>query len=101
VKLIYVEPHGEDPRFIVITRGGTVTGDDIIIQGKITEDLGIKKDTKKTQMFDARKERHMFEEARKEFRGNQGSASKTRPKVREYECLWHLINLLHQKKEKR
>jgi hypothetical protein len=40
--------------------------------------------TEKTQMFDAKKERQMFEEARKEFRGDQGSSSKTRPEVREY-----------------
>jgi hypothetical protein len=26
VKLIYDEPSGEDPRFVVITIGGTVTG---------------------------------------------------------------------------
>jgi hypothetical protein len=33
-------------------------------------------------MFDAKKEFQMFEEARKEFRGDQGSSSKARPKVR-------------------
>jgi hypothetical protein len=84
VQLIYVEPHGEDPRVIVITRGGIVTGEDRLIQGKTTEDSGIRKATEKTQMFDAKKERQMFEEARKEFRGDQGSSSKTRPEVREY-----------------
>jgi CRISPR/Cas system CSM-associated protein Csm2 small subunit len=84
VQLIYAEPRGEDPRVTIITRGGDVTGDDRITQGKITEDSGIRKATHKTQMFDAKKEREMFEESRKEFRGNQGSASKKRLEVREY-----------------
>jgi hypothetical protein len=35
-------------------------------------------------MFDAKKERQLFEEARKEFKGGQGSSSKERPEVREY-----------------
>jgi hypothetical protein len=34
VKLIYSEPHGEDPRVVDITRGGIVTGEDKVIQGK-------------------------------------------------------------------
>jgi hypothetical protein len=53
-------------------------------QGKIIEDSGIRKATEKTQMFDAKKERQTFEEERNEFRGDQGSSSKTRPEVREY-----------------
>jgi hypothetical protein len=73
VKLIYVEPHREDPRVVFITRGGDITGEDRMTQGKNTEDSGIGKDTEKTQTFDARKERQIFEEARKEFRGDQGS----------------------------
>jgi hypothetical protein len=85
VKLIYDEPRGEEPRVTIMTRGGVVTGDDKIIQGKIMEDSGIRKATEKTQIFDAKKERQMFEEARKEFRGDQGSTSKIRPDVREYE----------------
>jgi hypothetical protein len=84
VKLIYVEPHGEDPRVIVITRGGVFIGDDRITQGKITKDSRIRKATEKTQMFDAKKERQMFEEAKKEFRRNQSFASNTRLEVREY-----------------
>jgi hypothetical protein len=84
VQLIYVEPRKEDPRVVVITRGGTVTGEDRLTQGNITEDSGIRKATEKTQMFDVKKERQMFEEARKNFRGDQGSSSKTRPEVREY-----------------
>jgi hypothetical protein len=34
-------------------------------------------------VFDAKKEKQIFEEARKEFRGDQGSSSKTQPEVRE------------------
>jgi hypothetical protein len=30
-------------------------------------------------MFDAKKERQIFEEERKELKGDQGSSSKTRP----------------------
>jgi hypothetical protein len=84
VQMIYVEPHGEYPRVIFLTRGGVVTREDRLTQGKTTEDSGIRKATEKTQTFDAKKERQMFEEARKEFRGNQGSASKKIPEVREY-----------------
>jgi hypothetical protein len=65
VKLIYVEPRGEDPRVIVITRGGDVIGEDIITQGKTTEDSGKWKAAEKTETFDAKKERQIFEEARK------------------------------------
>jgi hypothetical protein len=84
VQLIYVEPHGGDPIFTVISRGGVVTGEDKMTQGKIAEDSGIRKDAEKTQAFDAKKERQIFEEERKEFRGDQGSSSKIRPEVREY-----------------
>jgi hypothetical protein len=69
---------------VVITRGGTITGEDILTQGKNTEDSGIKKATEKNHMFDANKEIQMFEEARKEFKGDQGSSLKTKPDVREY-----------------
>jgi hypothetical protein len=55
VKLIYVEPRGADPRVIVITQGGTATGEDRMIQGKIAEDLGIRKAAKKTQILMQRK----------------------------------------------
>jgi hypothetical protein len=77
--LIKDEPHREDPRVVVITRGGVVTGDDRMTQGKTTEDSGIRKAAEKTQNFDAKKERQIFEEARKEFKGDQGSSSRTRP----------------------
>jgi hypothetical protein len=76
--LIKAKIHGEDPRVIVITRGGIVTGDDTLTQGNIIEDSGIRKAAEKTQTFDAKKERKIFE-ARKEFKGDQGSSSKTRP----------------------
>jgi hypothetical protein len=84
VQLIYVEPRGEYPRVLVITRGGSVTEKDKITQGKTTEDSGVGKATEKTQTFDAKKERQIFEEERKEFKADQGSSSKTRPEVREY-----------------
>ena len=65
IELIKDEPRGEDPRFVVITRGGVVIGDYIMTQGKTTEDSGIMKAIEKTQMFDAKKETQIFEEARK------------------------------------
>jgi hypothetical protein len=82
--MIYVEPQREDPRVVVITRGGVFTGDDRMTQGKTIEDSRIRKSTQKTQTFDAKRERQIFEEARKEFRGDQGSSSKKIPEVREY-----------------
>jgi hypothetical protein len=39
--------------------------------------------TEKTQVFDAKKEKQVFEEARKEFGRDQGSSLKTRPELRE------------------
>jgi hypothetical protein len=83
VKLIYDETRGEDPRVIIITRGVIVTKEDRMTQGNITKDSRIRKATEKTKMFDAKKERQIFEEERNELRGDQGSSSKTRPKVRE------------------
>jgi hypothetical protein len=56
--------------------------EDRLAQGKTTEDSGIRKFIEKTQTFDAKKERKIFEEVSKEFRGYQGSSSKTIPKVR-------------------
>jgi hypothetical protein len=79
--LIKYEPRREDPRFIFITGGGVATGEDKLTQGKTAEDSGIRKDTEKTQTFDAKKERQIFEEARKDFKGDQGYSSKTRPEV--------------------
>jgi hypothetical protein len=84
VQLIYDEPRLEDPRGFVITRVGAITGDEKMTQGNTTKDSGIRKDVKKTKTFDAKKETQIFEEARKEFRGDQGSSLKTRTEVREY-----------------
>jgi hypothetical protein len=84
IKIIKEEPHREDPRFVVITREGTVTGEDRITQGNNIEDLGVMKDAEKTQTFDAKKEKQIFEEERKEFGRDKGSSSKTQLEVREY-----------------
>jgi hypothetical protein len=65
VKLILVEPHGEDPRVVVITRGGIVIGEYKVTPRKIAEGSGIIRAAEKTQLFDPRRERHTFEEARK------------------------------------
>jgi hypothetical protein len=48
VKLICFEPHREDPRVVVITRGCTVTGEDRVTQGKTTEESGVRKAVEKT-----------------------------------------------------
>jgi hypothetical protein len=50
----------------------------------ILKDSGVRKEIEKTQTFDAKKESQLFEEARKEFKGDQGSSSNTWPEVREY-----------------
>jgi hypothetical protein len=72
-----------DPRVTVITRGGTATGEDIVTPGKITEESRFRKDAEKTHEFDPRKEKHIFEEERKEFGRDQLYSSKSQPKVRE------------------
>ena len=82
--MIYVDPHREHPKVSFITQGGATTGEDRMTQGNITQDSGIRKATERTQAFDAKKERKIFEEARKEFRADQGSSSKTQPEIREY-----------------
>jgi hypothetical protein len=84
VQLIYDELHREYSRVTIITRGGTVTGEYRLTQGKTTEDSIVRKATENTQNFDAKKERQIFEEERKEFKGDQGSSSNTWPEVREY-----------------
>jgi hypothetical protein len=65
LQLIYIEPHGEYPRVVVITRGGVLTGEDRMTQGKTIEESGVRKAVEKTQTFDAKKEKQIFEEARK------------------------------------
>ena len=52
-------------------------------QGKTAEESGVKKATEKTQTFDAKKEKQMFEEERREFKGDQVSSSNTWPEVKE------------------
>jgi hypothetical protein len=84
VQLIYVEPHREYPRFVVITRGSTATGEDRAAQGKIENDHGVRKAIEKPPMIDANKERHIFKEARKEFKRGQGYPSKRQLEIKEY-----------------
>jgi hypothetical protein len=74
VQLIYVETRRNDPRFIVITRGGAATREDRTSQGKNADNHGVRKSTENTPMFEAKKERQIFEEVRKEFKGYQGSS---------------------------
>jgi hypothetical protein len=83
LQLIYIEPRGEDPRVIVITRGGVFIGEDRVTQGKTTEESGVKKVAEKTQEFDPNKEKQTFEEARKEFGRDRASSSKAQLEVRE------------------
>jgi hypothetical protein len=45
VQLISAEPHGEDPRVTVITRGGVVTAEERVTLGKTTKESGVRKDT--------------------------------------------------------
>jgi chorismate mutase len=41
-----------------------------MIQGKTTEESRVRKAAEKIQTFDTKKEKQMFEEARREFRGD-------------------------------
>jgi hypothetical protein len=66
-QLISVEPRGEEPRVAFITRGGTVTGEDRVTPGKTTDGSRIRRASEKAPLFDPRKEKHTFEEARREF----------------------------------
>jgi len=68
--LISEETHGVDPRVIVITRGGIVTEEDRVTLGKTKEESRIRRVVEKTQEFDPRKEKQMFEEAIREFGGD-------------------------------
>jgi hypothetical protein len=83
VQLIIAEPRRADPRFIVITRGGTATREDMVTPGKTTKQSGVRKVAKKSQEFDPEREKQTFEEEKKEFRRGQDSLSKEQPKVRE------------------
>jgi hypothetical protein len=52
-----VEPHGEDPIFVVITRGGVVTGEDRVTPENTTEESRVRRAAEKTQVFDTREEK--------------------------------------------
>jgi hypothetical protein len=52
-------------------------------------------------LFDPRKEKNTFEEARREFVGEQASSSRAQSEVRECEMPRHLISLPHLDREKR
>jgi hypothetical protein len=54
-----------------------------VTPGKTIEESRVKRVVEKTQEFDPRKEKHKFEEARKEFGGDQASSSNAQPEVRE------------------
>jgi len=47
-----------------------------VTPGKTTYGLGIRKVVDKTKLFDLMKEKHTFEEARREFVGEQASSSR-------------------------
>jgi hypothetical protein len=65
VKLISIKPREEDPRVIVITRGGIVTREYRVTPGNTTEESRVRRAIEKTQVFDPRKEKKTLEEARK------------------------------------
>jgi hypothetical protein len=67
VQLIIEEPHGEDPRVIIINRGGTITRDDKTTPRKTIEESRVRKAAEKTQEFAPKKEKQTFQEARNEF----------------------------------
>jgi hypothetical protein len=52
-----VEPHGVDPRVIVINRGGTSTREYRVTLENTIEGSRIRRTAKKTQLFDPRKEK--------------------------------------------
>jgi hypothetical protein len=83
VQLILAKPHGEDPRVVVITKGGVATGEDRVTPGRTAEGSGIKKATEKAQLFDPRRERNTFEKESKECLEGQASSSKEQTEVRE------------------
>jgi hypothetical protein len=58
--LISIEPHGEDPKFVVITRGGTITVEDRVTPGKTTKESGVRRSAENRQEFDPRKEKKTF-----------------------------------------
>jgi hypothetical protein len=85
VQLISAKPCDEKPGVDVITRGGAITREDRVTPGKTTDGSRIRRASKKTPLFDPRKENHTFEEARREFVGEKDSSPRAQPKVRECE----------------
>jgi hypothetical protein len=73
VQLILDEPRGEEPRVIFITRGGFVIGEDMVNPRNTINGLGIIRASKKAPLFDPTKEKHTFEEVRREFVGEHAS----------------------------
>jgi hypothetical protein len=65
VQKITVEPRDKEPRVTIITRGGVVTGEDRVTLGNAIDGSEIKRASEKVPLFDPRKEKHTFEEARK------------------------------------
>jgi hypothetical protein len=53
--------------------------------GKAIDGSGIRRASEKAPLFDPRKEKHTFEEARREFVGENASLSRAQPKVKECE----------------
>jgi hypothetical protein len=56
-----------------------------VTPGKTTDGSGIKRASEKVPLFDPRKEKHTFEEARREFAGEHASSSREQPEVKECE----------------
>jgi hypothetical protein len=56
-----------------------------VTPGKTAEGSGIKRAAKKAQLSDLRRERHTFEEAMKEFVGEQACSSRAQPEIKECE----------------
>jgi hypothetical protein len=56
-----------------------------VTPGNTTEGSRIRRTVEKEQLFDPRREKHTFEEARREFVGEQASSSRAQPEVRECE----------------
>jgi hypothetical protein len=54
-----------------------------VTPGKTTKQLGVRKATEKTHDFDPKREKQIFQEARKDFGRDQTSSSKAQPEVRE------------------
>jgi hypothetical protein len=56
-----------------------------VTPGKTTYGSGIRRATEKAPFFDPRKEKHTFEETRREFLGEHASSSRAQMEVREFE----------------